>query len=360
MAAQRPAGVAASGRPDYMRAPSAPLREDLFLAVADPATPSRIPPSGMAGPLPRLVAIDCVRGLALIAMVVYHIAFDLYSDRLIAADVVDDFGWKALARATAGTFLLLVGIGLTLATRNGLNPRRYFRRLGLIAGGAILVSVATWWFDPGTFVFFGVLHEIAVASVLALPFLWLPSFVVLVAGAAIIALPFFFASPLFDLPALWWVGLSTTEPVTVDYVPVFPWLGVVLLGLVAGRVVLAHAATIARFQPKNAALRALAFGGRHTLLLYLVHQPLIVGALSLAMAILPPPSKDVLRARFVGQCSASCGAQGNGAPFCGEVCGCLFDRIYGTDLYALKSVGDMSAGQRTRWNGIVDACQTGQ
>lgn len=340
-----------------MAPPTASPHKDRFLADADPATSPRALSAG-GGSLPRLAAIDCVRGIALIGMVVYHTAFDLYSDRLIATDVVDDLGWKALARVTAGAFLFLVGIGLTLSTRNGLNPPRYFRRLGLIAGGAVLVSIATWWFDPGTFVFFGVLHEIAAASVLALPFLWLPSVVALVAGAAVVALPFAFTNPLFDTPALWWVGLSTTEPATVDYVPVFPWFGVVLLGLVAGRVVLRHAGRIARFQPQSRAIRLLAFGGRHTLLLYLVHQPLIVGALSLAMAVLPPPSKDVLRARFVGQCSAQCGAHGDQAPFCQTVCGCLFDHLYGTDLYAVKSLADMSAGQRTRWNAIIDSCQT--
>ena len=329
------------------------------MAAADPATPSPALTAG-AGSLPRLAAIDCVRGAALIGMVVYHTAFDLYSDRLIAADVVDDPGWKALARVTAGTFLFLVGIGLTLSTRNGLDPRRYFRRLGLIAGGAVLVSIATWWFDPGTFVFFGVLHEIAAASVLALPFLSLPSVVAIAAGVAVIALPFVFTNPLFDVPALWWVGLSTTEPVTVDYVPLFPWFGVVLLGVAAGRVVMRHAAAIARFQPQNRAVRALAFGGRHTLFLYLVHQPLIVGGLTLAMAVLPPPSKEVLRSRVVGQWTAACIAQGGSASVCPGLAGCLFDHLYGTDLYAVKSLADMSSQQRARWNAIVDTCQASQ
>jgi uncharacterized membrane protein len=290
-------------------------------------------------------------------MVVYHTAFDLYSDRLIATDVIDDLGWKALARITAGSFLLLVGIGLVLATQRGFEPHRYFRRLGLITGGAVLVSAATWWFDPATFVFFGILHEIALASVLSLPFLWLPSVVTLAAGVAVVALPFYFTDRLFDAPVLWWVGLSTQPPVTVDYVPVFPWFGVVLIGIVAGRLIVRHQAVVARFQPRNPIARAFAFGGRHTLLIYLVHQPLIVGALSLAVAVLPPPSKEVLRARFVGQCTAACSEQGGTAPTCTTLCGCMFDGLYGTDLYAMKSFADMSAEQRARWNALIDSCQ---
>lgn len=328
------------------------------MAAADPVTlPTTEPGPPNRERFPRLSAIDCLRGVALVAMVVYHTAFDLYADRLIATDIFADLGWKTLARATASTFLALVGMGMVLSTRGGFDLQRYLRRLGLIAGGAAAVSLATWWFDPATFVFFGILHEIAAASVLALPFLWLPSAVAAAAGAGVIALPFFFSNPVFDTPALWWVGLSTAPPVTVDYVPIFPWFGVVLIGIVVGRLVVRHQATIARFRPRSVLTRALAFGGRHTLPIYLIHQPLIVGALSLAMAVLPPPSKEMLRSRVVGQWTAACIAQGATASVCTALTGCMFDRLYGTDLFAIKSLADMTPEQRARWNALIDACQ---
>lgn len=327
------------------------------MAAADPLTLPHAAPNASDSGRPRLVLIDLLRGAAIVAMVVYHTAFDLYADRLIATDIIDDIGWKALARSTAGTFLMLVGVGLVLATRSGFQPARYFRRLGFIAVGAALVSLATWWFDPATFVFFGILHEIAVASVLALPFLMAPSAVVIVVAAAVVALPFYYASPFFDTPALWWVGLSTANPATVDYVPVFPWFGLVLAGIVLGRLALRYQAAIARFQPRNRLARGLAFGGRHALLIYLVHQPLIVGALSVAMLVLPPPSKELQRARFIGQCSAACGTPGSDAGYCSALCGCMFDGLWGTDLYTVKSFADMTEEQRTRWNGLIDACE---
>jgi uncharacterized membrane protein len=326
------------------------------LAAADPVTQ----PAAESGRLPRLPAIDCLRGVALVAMVVYHTAFDLYADRLISTDIFSDLGWETLARATASTFLALAGVGMVLSTRGGFRPKRYLRRLGLIAGGAAAVSLATWWFDPATFVFFGILHEIVVASVLALPFLWLPAALTAAAGAGVIALPFFFSSPVFDAPALWWVGLSTIPPVTVDYVPIFPWFGVVLIGIVIGRLVVRYQAVIATFQPRNLLVRALAFGGRHTLPIYLIHQPLIIGALSLAVAVLPPPSKEALRSRVVGQWTAACVAQGATASICTALAGCMFDRLYGTDLFAMKSVADMTPEQRARWNALIDACQPAQ
>jgi len=331
------------------------------LAAVDIVTaPETAPEAGPTGSSLRLPAIDCLRGLALVAMVVYHTAFDLYADRLISTDIFSDLGWKTLARATASTFLALAGVGMVLSTQGGFRLKRYFRRLGLIAAGAAAVSLATWWFDPATFVFFGILHEIVVASVLALPFLWLPSALTAAAGAAVIALPFFFSSPVFDAPALWWVGLSSAPPVTVDYVPIFPWFGVVLIGIVIGRLVVRYQAVIARFQPRNFLVRALIFGGRHTLPIYLIHQPLIIGALSLAMAVLPLPSKEVLRSRVVGQWTAACVAQGAAASICTALAGCMFDRLYGTDLFAMKSLADMTPEQRARWNTLIDTCQPAQ
>jgi uncharacterized membrane protein len=331
------------------------------LASVDPAgeRPGLGPsaPEGSSGA--RLAVIDFLRGVAILAMVIYHAAFDLYADRLIAVDVVSDPGWKLLARATASTFLVLVGIGLVLSTRHGFRRDRYLRRLGFIAGGAVLVSIATWWFDPATFVFFGILHEIAVASVLALPFLWVPSWFTALIAAGVIALPFWFADPLFDAPPLWWVGLSTNPPETLDYVPVLPWFGAVLAGIVVGRLVVRRGGRLWQWQPHNPVAGALMGLGRWSLPIYLVHQPLIVGALSLAMMVLPPPGKDFVRQTFVGQCVSGCsGNSGLGSTAaCTALCGCMFDDLYGTDLFKAKSLADLTPAQRDRWNAIVASCQ---
>ena len=124
---------------------------------------------------PRLAVIDLIRGVAVVAMIVYHLSWDLLDYGLIDVDVVND---PLLAESSpmliAGTFLALVGFNLVLAKRNGIRPAAYFRRLAIIAGAAALVSLGTYWFMPDAFVFFGVLHMIAAASVLALPFLRAP------------------------------------------------------------------------------------------------------------------------------------------------------------------------------------------
>src|ERR1700716_3851640 len=109
----------------------------------------------------RIAALDVARGIAIIAMVVYHFAWDLWAFGLIATDVGYGFGWRLFAHTIASTFLAIVGISLVLAARNGLNRDAFLWRLGMVAGGALIVSIATWFEDANTFVFFGILHLIA-------------------------------------------------------------------------------------------------------------------------------------------------------------------------------------------------------
>jgi uncharacterized membrane protein len=305
----------------------------------------------------RFAALDLIRGIAIVAMIVYHAAFDLRAAGVIGVDVVNDLGWKLFARSIAATFLGMVGVNLVLATRHGLRLQPYLRRLAMIAGGAALISLVTWWTQPQAFVFFGILHEIALASVLALPFLRLPSWLVAVAAAFVIALPFVFSAPLFDHPALWWVGLSTQPPLSIDYVPVFPWFGVVLAGIVVGRLFLAHGtdSAFAGWQPRNQAERWTVFAGRWSLVIYLIHQPILVGLIALAAPFVGPDDEAV-RARFDNECVTVCRLNFRDEAICESFCGCMFTNLHGTDLFAVNPVELMTPEQRKRWDGIVDQC----
>ncbi len=308
----------------------------------------------------RFAAIDAIRGVAIAAMVVYHASFDLSARSLIAVDVTRDFAWVFFARSIASTFLLLVGVGLVLATRNGLKVRPYLRRLGLIAAGAALVSLVTWWVEPGEYVFFGILHQIALASVLALPFLSMPSAVVAAVAVAVIALPYFYASPIFDWPPLLWVGLPANVPSTVDYVPLFPWFGVVLAGIIIGRMFLTDFAdsAFARWRPATRLSKAAIWAGRWSLAIYLIHQPVLYGLLWAASPFVKP-SDTVLQRHFMDQCSQACHLQGNDEATCNTFCGCMYTNLAGTDLMAAASLSALTEAQRTRWNGILEACRPG-
>jgi len=227
----------------------------------------------------RLVFIDALRGTAILLMVVYHFCFDLSHFRLADFDFYTDPFWLNFRTLILSMFLLLVGVSLVLAARRKLDTRRYLQRLGLLLGSAALVSASTWWMFGERFVFFGVLHFIALASVLGLLFLRAGRFN-LVLGIVLIAVGSSYQSAWFDTPGWRWIGLMTHKPATEDYVPLLPWFGVVLLGLFLGPWLHRLAQrwqAMQRFSP----VQWLAFAGRHSLLIYMLHQPLMIGALSL-------------------------------------------------------------------------------
>src|SRR5689334_15851404 len=103
-----------------------------------------------AAELARVPMLDVARGTALLAMFVYHFAWDLNYYDFISADIGEggSLGWVLFARATAGAFLFLVGVSLVLATRRGFRPRPFLRRLALVAGAAALLTAVTWWLTP--------------------------------------------------------------------------------------------------------------------------------------------------------------------------------------------------------------------
>lgn len=228
----------------------------------------------------RVVSIDALRGLAILAMIAYHFAFDLRYFGVIAADFENDRRWLSARAAIVTSFLLLAGIGLVLASRAGVSGKRFAKRVAVIALCALAASAGSYLVYPRTFIYFGVLHCIALSLILGRPLASRPRAAALL-GVAIVVAGLALAHPLFDSPWLSWLGFTTRKPATQDYVPLFPWLGVVLIGIAVG-----HAALRAQLRPLvwlSGSPRWLAWMGRHSLAIYMVHQPLLLGALWLAL-----------------------------------------------------------------------------
>lgn len=305
--------------------------------------------------LPRIAAVDALRGVALAAMIVYHFAWNLSDLGIVSVDVRYDPGWTAFARTIAGTFIGLAGVSLVLATRRGLRLRPYLIRLAKIVGAAILISAGTFWFVPHAYVFFGILHLIAFASVAALPFIRLPAAIVLLAGIAILALPFFFRSEVFSVPLLWWVGLTPRPPASIDYVPVFPWFALALFGVIIGRVLVDSGteSAFARWMPSNFFARLPVAAGRWSLLIYLVHIPVIVAVLTLFAA----PDARTQAVTFTRECVTSCRATGREPPVCEIYCGCVLAGIEEAGFLPKALAGRMTAEENNRWLVIVNQCR---
>ena len=241
-------------------------------------TPSGATPAASAAGTQRVVAIDVVRGIAIIAMVIYHFCFDLAYLRLAPFDFYRDPWWLHARTLILSSFLLIVGVSLVLAERSVDGRARFWSHVVRIGACAALVSLASYVIFPRSYIWFGVLHAIAVSLVLVRPLAKHPRAALLV-GVGVIAAGMTLHHPWFDGRALGWLGFMTAKPVTEDYVPLFPWMGVMLLGTSAGHwLVRTRFRALALFEDGP---RLLARIGRHSLAIYMIHQPLFLGALLL-------------------------------------------------------------------------------
>jgi uncharacterized membrane protein len=225
----------------------------------------------------RFDRLDALRGLAIVWMALFHFGFDLAHFKLIEQNFYRDPFWTVQRTVIVTLFLGVAGLSLAAALDAGQPWPRFWRRWAQIAGCALLVSAGSALMFPRSWISFGVLHGFAVMLVLARlaaplrGWLW-------PLGALLIALPLFVQHPFFDTRATNWIGLVTRKPVTEDFAPVLPWLGVMLWGLAGGQWLLAHRrAWLAG--PLAAPLQPLAVLGRWSLGFYMLHQPVLIGAI---------------------------------------------------------------------------------
>lgn len=230
----------------------------------------------------RIAAVDVARGVAIVAMVAYHATLDLGPQfyGIISVDALNDPVLRWVARLIAGSFLFLVGVSLVLAHRNGFRMGRFLRRLAIIIAAAAAVTIATYFFVSYGYVRFGILHAIAAASLIGALFLRAPLWLIAVAAVAAFAAPALLRGSFFDHPTWIWLGLSTLAgiPPMFDYVPVLPWIGPTLLGILATRIGLQLRLDerLSGRWPTGVFPRALVWAGRWSLVIYLTHQLILL------------------------------------------------------------------------------------
>ncbi|HEY8416662.1 MAG TPA: heparan-alpha-glucosaminide N-acetyltransferase, partial [Limnochordales bacterium] len=216
----------------------------------------------------RLWELDALRGAAVVAMVFYHGMWDL-SFAGVYRGSLDAIGWVLFARSIALTFVVLVGVSMTLRqarTPRGVPARGWLERGVKVLAWGMVLSLVTWPIFGSAFIAYGVLHFIGTALLLA-PLILRYRRYALPAAAVLFAL-----DPLMDRyhpDTLWFLplGLYPTTYRTIDYFPLVPWLGFVLLGVWAGPKYLAARERLASW-PDQAPrwLNPLVFLGRHALL----------------------------------------------------------------------------------------------
>jgi uncharacterized membrane protein len=227
----------------------------------------------------RFDRLDALRGTAIVWMAVFHFCFDLNHYKLLspAQNFYADPFWTVQRAVIVTMFMFVAGLSQAVAHDAGQGWPRFWRRWAQIAAGAALVSAGSALMFPKSWISFGVLHGFAVMLLLARVaaplrgWLW-------PLGLLLVLLPHLVQHPFFDTRLTNWVGLVTRKPVTEDFAPVLPWLGVMLWGLAAGQWLLTHRRA-AMSGKLPSLLQPLAALGRWSLSFYMLHQPVLIGVI---------------------------------------------------------------------------------
>ena len=236
----------------------------------------------------RLDSVDALRGLAMVWMTAFHFSFDLNYFGYIQQNFHGDPVWTVQRTVIVSVFLFCAGLGQSIAVAQGQSWPRFWRRWGQVGACALLVTLGSWWMFPQTFIYFGVLHGMALMLIVARFtaswgrwLWWLGGLAIaskFIAAAALNAWAGGQFSIYFNAPMLNWIGWITHLPVTEDYVPVFPWLGVMWWGVAAGSGLMrARPDWLCRAGAPG--FKPLVVLGRWSLSYYMLHQPVMIGLL---------------------------------------------------------------------------------
>jgi len=219
----------------------------------------------------RIQWIDSLRGVAIILMVIFHFCYDLRYFGWVDWNVPNGPNWWPFRYVILTLFIFTMGMSLSLAHSSGVNWKKFGVRLGQMVLAASAITIMSLFMFPGAWIYFGILHFLAFASIVGVFFVRVS---IAAFGTGLLVLILYWSGSVgkvwpFDLPS---GDLIPGLPAhTEDYVPVFPWLGVALLGASAGSLLpIAKMQGLFNWLPVSFSLL-----GRHGLIIYLVHQPLL-------------------------------------------------------------------------------------
>ncbi len=229
----------------------------------------------------RIWELDALRGLCVLGMVAVHLIYDLVEVFQVLPWTYP--AWFRLIKEWGGVlFLLISGICVTLGSRS-------VRRGAIVFACGMICTAVTWGltfvgFQPSIAIWFGVLHCLGVCMMLWPLFRRLPWWALACVGAAIIGMGFYVSGLVVDTRYLIPLGLEYKDFASSDYFPLLPHLGFFLVGAALGRTLYKNKRSLLpQISDRGWLVRPLAFCGRHSLWIYLLHQPVIYGALTVIL-----------------------------------------------------------------------------
>ncbi|AJY47194.1 DUF1624 domain-containing protein [Martelella endophytica] len=273
----------------------------------------------------RIHLIDAFRGVALIAMAIYHFTWDLDYFGYVRSGLSTTGAWAIFAHLIAGSFLFISGYSLYMAHGRDLRLRSFAKRTGILIVASIAITIVSLFTTPEAPIYFGILQSIAAASIIGLAFMRVPALVSLVVAAIVVVLPHFVRFHALDPAYLAWIGLADHPPASNDYVPLFPWFGPFLAGIAISKLSLQWLRRQRQLPRKENLLNLL---GRHSLIFYLAHQPILFGLVFAASTVMPPDQGPA----YLAACQTSCEAT-DPAGFCRSYCACTLSELKGQGLF---------------------------
>ncbi len=229
----------------------------------------------------RILFLDILRGVAVLAMICYHFFWDLgffgYIDFSLATT---GFG-LAVAQIIGSSFILISGFSLNLSSRSTNFHRNFWWRFVKLLSLSSLISFVTLIFDKNNFIFFGILHLLTFCSLIGFILIKAKNtyFIFLI---LLITIFISITNWKFDLPVqMSWLGLNLIVPNTSDFYPVIPWIIYFFMGLWLGKILNNENLYISKwvFNEKEmldhgSIFKFLSLSGRNSLLIYILHQPI--------------------------------------------------------------------------------------
>ncbi|PJC37201.1 hypothetical protein CO046_01670 [Candidatus Peregrinibacteria bacterium CG_4_9_14_0_2_um_filter_53_11] len=231
----------------------------------------------------RLVLIDILRGSALVGMVVFHALFILDFYGIQNFDLFSG-GWDVFGTIIRLTFLGLAGVSVGLSYERHNSRARIVKHGEVVLLAGLAITLATRLSVPGWFVRFGILHLIGV-SILILSVVGRRPRTAFIMGIAVLIMTPVVASIRGSGIVGYSLGMAQSEAISsLDYFPLFPWFGFIALGMWLGHYLMRYLSTTPTTAPLP--VRPLIFMGRHALMIYMTHVPLIIAAF-IVLGILP-------------------------------------------------------------------------
>ncbi|WP_133471556.1 heparan-alpha-glucosaminide N-acetyltransferase [Paraglaciecola marina] len=220
----------------------------------------------------RCYELDVLRGFAIVLMVIFHFCYDLSTFGWASYNTGQDLEWRIFRAIIVTSFLLAVGMSSYLAYHKHINLRKLTMATAKLLFVALILTIGSLFMYPSAWVYFGIIHLIAVALPISVLFVRLP-YLSLIIGVLIILsyyLGWLSMEPIWS----WSVKHLGIPKTTVDLASIIPWLGVVLIG-----VFVMHKQLFSIRLPENTVFNKLSTLGQYSLIIYLLHQPILYAVL---------------------------------------------------------------------------------